>query len=283
MTRSDAFLDYALRHTAVQTLWGSAARYSDGYTLERRTCADDNFIYLAEGGATWTLGDQHWPLHRGDLLLVPEGVPHHAVGDTPHLDLISLHLHATLPGGNDVFPMLGVPRLMSVQPGGRLDKDLRGAADVMRTATRPGHWHLLLESWGRLVVLEYLHHAHEAGMLSPKSVDPLIHALLDELDRRVPEPTTLADLSRFTGYSGAHVNRVFGEALGMTPLQYLARLRVETAKALLQDRDLPVAAVAERVGYDDPYYFSRFFSQKVGCSPSDYRALARSESPSPGG
>lgn len=65
--------------------------------------------------------------------------------------------------------------------------------------------------------------------------------------------------------------RRFREATGQTPLSYVHDLRIEHARNLLERNRLPLAEVAERVGYADVAYFRRLFKRKVGLSPGDYR------------
>jgi AraC family transcriptional regulator of adaptative response / methylphosphotriester-DNA alkyltransferase methyltransferase len=83
---------------------------------------------------------------------------------------------------------------------------------------------------------------------------------------------TLDQLASRSGFSPQHLNRVFRRTLGVTPLQYLNRRRMEHAAALLRDGRLTVSAVGQQVGFADPYYFSRVFSQHFKQSPTEYRA-----------
>jgi len=58
---------------------------------------------------------------------------------------------------------------------------------------------------------------------------------------------------------------------GITPQELVLRTRLSTAKALLAEEELSVAAVARRVGYEDPAYFSRLFTARTGESPRAFR------------
>jgi AraC-like DNA-binding protein len=58
---------------------------------------------------------------------------------------------------------------------------------------------------------------------------------------------------------------------GCSPKDYLLGVRLGRAKELLAATELPVAAVARRVGYDDPAYFSRLFTRRVGMAPVRFR------------
>lgn len=52
---------------------------------------------------------------------------------------------------------------------------------------------------------------------------------------------------------------------------YIQQRRLDQAKMLLRETELPVGKVAEAVGYGNISYFSKLFRQKVGCQPGEYR------------
>jgi AraC-like DNA-binding protein len=133
---------------------------------------------------------------------------------------------------------------------------------------------LLMPTWARLITLELLRYDAECCLLHSRPIDQLVIAVLAELGTRLDVATNLEQLAARTGFSPQHINRVFRRTLGVTPLRYLTRVRMERAAALLIHSELTVHAVARRVGYDDPYYFSRVFKQCYGCSPSKYRDCA---------
>jgi AraC-like DNA-binding protein len=68
----------------------------------------------------------------------------------------------------------------------------------------------------------------------------------------------------------AHLCRAFKRDTGLTVMDYLARVRIDAGKRLLLT-SLKVSAIAQLVGYDDPYYFSRVFKKLTGLSPSEFR------------
>jgi hypothetical protein len=60
-------------------------------------------------------------------------------------------------------------------------------------------------------------------------------------------------------------------ATGSTPKEYILRVRLSRAKDLLAATDQSVQQIARAVGYDDPAYFTRLFTQRVGQSPTGFR------------
>jgi len=94
-----------------------------------------------------------------------------------------------------------------------------------------------------------------------------------EADHSVERLATRASMSP------RHFARVFRAELGCTPAVYVERVRVETARRLLETTSLPVDAVATACGFGTVETFRRAFARRVGASPSEYRDRFRSFEP----
>ena len=62
---------------------------------------------------------------------------------------------------------------------------------------------------------------------------------------------------------------------GVSPWQHLRARRVLEAKRLLTYSVMTISEIGYSLGFDDPTYFSRFFSSQVGESPAEFRAANR--------
>jgi len=82
----------------------------------------------------------------------------------------------------------------------------------------------------------------------------------------------LDEVAEKVGLSLRSFRRRFKDATGETPMQYLQRIRIETAKQLLATSTLGIDQIGYRVGYEDASYFSRIFKQKLNVTPGEYRA-----------
>ncbi|OGV75335.1 MAG: hypothetical protein A3K19_18345 [Lentisphaerae bacterium RIFOXYB12_FULL_65_16] len=82
---------------------------------------------------------------------------------------------------------------------------------------------------------------------------------------------TRGELARVAHLSEAHFGRQFRREVGVTPLQYVTRLRVARACELLDRTRLNVEEVGRAAGFGDPFHFSRTFRKSVGVSPRAYR------------
>lgn len=84
-----------------------------------------------------------------------------------------------------------------------------------------------------------------------------------------------SQIAAYVAVSESYLTRVFRRDLGITPWEYLTRLRMERAKNLLRGTALTITEIANRVGYNDGAYFSRVFHQETGRSPLAFRRAMR--------
>lgn len=89
------------------------------------------------------------------------------------------------------------------------------------------------------------------------------------------ERVTLERAAREACLSPFHFQRLFSRTFGQTPQDFLTRRRMDTAKDLLADGDLPVTQVCLEVGYSSMGTFSHRFAALFGHSPSEYRRQVR--------
>lgn len=82
---------------------------------------------------------------------------------------------------------------------------------------------------------------------------------------------TVEDIAGHFCYSASHFSALFRNKTGRSPLEYFIQLKVHYACQLLDQTVLRIKEIAAKVGYDDPYYFSRLFSRIMGVSPNKYR------------
>jgi AraC-like DNA-binding protein len=93
--------------------------------------------------------------------------------------------------------------------------------------------------------------------------------------RPLPIPAYAAEL----GLTVAELRDAVRLSTGSTPQEVILTTRLNVAKALLAETDLPVAAIARDVGYDDPAYFSRLFTARVGQPPRTFRRIGSPRPP----
>lgn len=84
----------------------------------------------------------------------------------------------------------------------------------------------------------------------------------------------VSEMADMAGLSRSHFARLFKEAEGMSPRDYLEDLRLRRALSLLYSQDLSVKEIAINCGIPDVNYFCRLFRKHTGMSPGEYRRSA---------
>ncbi len=90
------------------------------------------------------------------------------------------------------------------------------------------------------------------------------------MERHYSAKLSRSELAALAGVSPAHYSIRFKQCTGLSPMDYLSRLRVHRAKELLTSGNGTLRDIALQVGYKDEFYLSRRFKQQTGVSPTDY-------------
>lgn len=109
----------------------------------------------------------------------------------------------------------------------------------------------------------------------PEPSSPSTAAAREWALRRLDEPITLGQMAARESMSVRNFTRRFRDEVGTTPMNWLTRQRVERARELLEESDLPVEQVSERAGLGTAANLRQHFHAALGTSPSAYRATFR--------
>ncbi|MGH3295526.1 MAG: cupin domain-containing protein [Trebonia sp.] len=235
-------------------------------------------------------GDQHVErVGRGDVVLLPRGDPHqisdasghdaHAPGPARWLcgtftigDPQASHLLASLPAaivlrsaGGQALEGLEVARRMLVF---EMQSPSQGSA-VMVARILDLIFIQILRAWAAGTDAEpnWL-----AGALEPQ-----IGLALSAIHRDPGHDWTVEKLARVCSLSRSAFAARFVARVGKPPATYLAHVRLDTATDLLRDTSLPVALIAENVGYTSEAAFSRAFKHRYGTPPARWRQDIRAK------
>jgi AraC family transcriptional regulator len=105
------------------------------------------------------------------------------------------------------------------------------------------------------------------GELSKRQLQQVIDYINANLDAKI----TLTEIASFLGMSPYYFARLFKQSTGLPPHQYLIQRRIEYAKFLLTQSQLPLVEIALRIGSSTQSNFTTLFRKHVGISPKAYR------------
>ena len=111
--------------------------------------------------------------------------------------------------------------------------------------------------------------------------DVLLQPVLSAMHGAPGHAWTLSSLAKLAGQSRSAFAAHFAATMGEPPMTYLARWRMFRARSLLRESELPLAAIADEVGYGSGAAFSLAFTRQHGTSPGAFRAAERSREAAP--
>jgi PAS domain S-box-containing protein len=162
-----------------------------------------------------------------------------------------------------------------------LDRDVLQTArpvrdQLVRSANKDGSvaW-ILFTRWPIVTDAQAIGVAAIARNLSaPDKVGDTLGRLapaIDFVQQNFTSPIEVGELARLVQLSVSQLDRDFVSLLGLSPLKYQKKLRIERAQQLLRDSELSVAEIAQACGYSDQSAFTRSFTSSLGRSPRAYR------------
>lgn len=100
--------------------------------------------------------------------------------------------------------------------------------------------------------------------------DPIAPAL-QHIDSHLRENFSNKELAAICHFSADHFTRKFKEEIGQTPAQYVQSRRIAVAAQRLVSTTDTIERIAEQIGFQDRFHFSRVFIRKMGIGPATYR------------
>lgn len=242
-------------------------------------------VYIFRGTATHWVAQDSASLQAGDYFIIDPG-SEHSYRDTEDLELVNcLFLPEYIDRALEDCPSLssllsnrvlrfGVP--VDIHAADRIFHDADGT--VGRLIRQMEHEYAERKV-GCLELLRcYLTQVLVCAVRASEAAEharvqhSATAAIVDYLHQHYTQPLSLDVISRQFGYTPPYLSNLFHKDTGMTIQTFLQRLRVEEACRLMDDRELPLSALAQAVGYSDAKYFSKVFRRHKGMSPREYRA-----------
>ena len=155
----------------------------------------------------------------------------------------------------------------------RLGRQLVAALEFEGTANR-----MYAESLAIRVARHLARHYSAAATTAERPVAKLSrHKLMrsiEYIEDHLREEVTLRGIAQSLAMSPWHFARAFRQTMGIPPHRYVLERRIETAKSLLRESDLPITDIAHRIGCASHSHFSVMFHRVTGLTPRDYRDRA---------
>ncbi len=261
----------------------------DGRVISSHTHDFAEMVVITRGTGEHIINQRPFPVCAGDILIIRTG-QEHAYQNLQNLNLYNIlfcrdFLKKKIP---DLFTIPEFNRLIdfarsSEEPEtaaqclhaepellSRMDGLLAGIEREL-SAKRPGADVMAAGLFQQFMVL--LCRSFSMDHFSRKEIPTPVGKAIDFLESRYTEEIPNTVLAREAGLSTRSLLRHFKSATGISPRQYLLRIRIARACRRLRETPDSITDIAFDLGFNDSNYFSRQFRSQTGMSPRQYRSL----------
>ena len=151
-------------------------------------------------------------------------------------------------------------------------KELYSAAEKELHGQKDGFWPCRSRSYLMELLFYIVYTFVEASPdneVSPEQDD--FSKIAEYLNEHIDEPITVETVTKKFAINRNKLNDIFMKQASMTCHDYLLNLRLDLAKVMLTNTELPINEISSRVGYPDANYFAKLFKNVTGRTPSQYR------------
>ena len=228
----------------------------------------NKFYYIKGGSCKITIKGKVYEGIPGRWFLIPAGVLHSYSNDSTKA--VNKHwMHFDLyPENMNFFSEIEIPYFVDVPKNSKVDKLFKEYFAYENTDNMTG----IFKAKATLMTLisEYIRLAVPDMKLKADD-DDMVRSVMGYIDDNMEQNISVEDLAKVCHLHHTHFIRVFKKKTGETPGKFIQLRKMEKAKKLIEETDIPISEVMSRVGIVDAAQFSKKFRSFFGNSPRAYR------------
>jgi len=219
-------------------------------------------VLILRGIGKISVDNEEYTVGAGDLFCFQPSIKHSLwVEQEPYMEFYGLHFE--LPPG---IPSIPFPPRMRLDAPQKITSLFRNLYEIHTQKE-------YLYEWKQQIILQQILceifqflHPEDKPIASVR-----IKKALEYIHNNPNRPPSMEELLKQAGIHKTLFIASFRQVTGTTPKQYILDHLLGYAQALLLETNLPIATLAERSGFSDPFYFSRCFRKHFRLSPKQYR------------
>lgn len=258
----------------------NVVNYSGGrYTLQKGelwssggaiTFAQSKLYYIFDGLCKIRIADKTYIGREGDVFLIPKHIPHSYESDATRT-FGELWIHFDIFPNADLFELLHLPYELHFEREHHM-KTLFERYDMSQKSNLISD-RFIVKGILFEILAEYMKEGATAACEIKSESSLRMETVLRYIHEHVAENISVSKLAALVQMHPNHLIRFFKAHTGHTPANYIKGVRMDVAKRLLEESELNISEIAERVGMHEASYFSKIFKEYHSMSPKTYRAF----------
>lgn len=258
----------------------------DGFYMACHTHSSMEIMYVISGECKVEVEMQELQMKKHQFIFIDSDVPHRLIVEK-NKPCRMLNLEFALTNMNRTFPTINelaeesdeLQELLARNEAYHLLKDRNGVFHSLRNLVleldnrmnevRDNYLmvHILFTQLLLLIARNVADTKDQSIQLS----NPYLKKVIEYLHENYDYDIKIEQLSTITHLHPNYLHRIFKESMGCTIIDYLTKIRMEKAKMLITQTDIPITEVASFIGMNSSQYFSKVFKKHIGITPSALR------------
>jgi AraC-like DNA-binding protein len=238
-------------------------------------CGEYLLIYCTKGEGWFRLDEELWIVPENHFFILPAEQPHQ-YGSSPHDPWYIYWIHFKGRKAQYISERLPGLQPIGVDIHSRIDdrisffEELISALELGNNEEIINYSNLSLHHL--LSTFLYIQPYRDVKLKKKGDQNTFFISLATHyMNENMEKKLTLGEISSYFGYSESHFYRLFMKEVHYSPMNYFLHIKMERACQFLIHTNMQVNQISFKLGFDDPYYFSRIFTQIIGMSPKKYR------------
>lgn len=244
-----------------------------------RVCRGDvdpvhcNLFYLLEGNLLMETVDKDYELKTGDFAIIPSWIHRRFShqGKQPVTAMIFI-----VRDNSALLPSLAINQRQATQLGHihsifmKLNDELQHDAPYADKITR---------DYCDLIANYLLREINVPETPRDQEIQQILSGIWEKVGKNIAHKWTVEEMSRFAAISPSYLYMLCQKYMGISPIQKVIQMRMDSAKYLLLNSSANLAEIADHLGYSSEFAFSSAFKKVTGKSPGQFRKTTFSKLP----
>lgn len=252
---------------------GRKTTIKSDWNLTNILISQNKFYFIHQGEFILVINNKKTILKQGDLVLIPAMTRHSCyLNENKGFQKSWCHFFLKYNNGN-FFNDLSFPYIIHLSNQDEIDFVTKQFNNLFTSSNLPHPQKEIENTISLLNILSFFFNHCNVTIKGNQNESNIIGQAVHYIKLHYSEQITSRDLAYKLGYTTNYFIKLFKNNIGVTPLKYIKRTRLEEAKNLLLSTDLNVNLIMQKVGFLDFSYFSKCFKARYGVSPQNYRNL----------
>ena len=232
----------------------------------------NKFYFICQGEGWLKIKDKEFYPKPGQLFLMPANVKQSycTISQNPFIKYWC-HFTAKIMDKN-LFDFIQTPYFIEVSN----IKKIETLFNDLIKYYEDNHLSSLLSSKAILleIIAEFIGHIEPGIHISLNQSSDSLNSIIEYIEKNISENITIEKLAKIANYHPNYFIRIFKSNIGISPIQYINRIRLEKAKKLIMQSNMTIGEIASSVGINDVSHFSKSFKNYTGFTPSEFKKIS---------